>query len=208
MAEEIYTNEKKPTKVFMWALLITAIVFFFLGRSCSTEKHSTFVVKDNFTGKPQLIKSDTVVKYVYNTKWYALPQVKLRIDSVFIPVPATVDTAAIIRKFYTEFLYTDSTRDSNILIVNRYIIAENKVISDSTRYKLLKPQIEKTITNTFVAPNKMYLSVGLQIGAGKTNFLFSPELLLTDKKRRCYGVGYDLVNKMYLGKIYIPLKIK
>ena len=207
---ETFTNQNHPFRNFMLSILVVSVVFFLLGKSCTREKTQmqTLVLPANDSGKKQLLKTDTVTKYVYDKHWYYLPQIQIRVDSVLVPVPAQVDTAAILQKFFTQYMYVDSTKDSNIIIVNRYVIAQNKVVYDSTHYKLLRPSVEKIITNTIEAPNKRFLSVGVQMGIGKNGFLLSPEILLTDRKHRSYGIGYDIINQMYLGKIYVPLKIR
>ena len=206
---DVITNENKPMRNLLLSILITAIVFFLFGKSCSNpkDKIQTIIVPENQTSKPQLVKSDTVIKPVIQPKWQTITIVKTHVDSFFVSVPAVIDTLAILKKYFTEYAYSDTTKDSNIIIVNRYWVTQNKILPDSshTWYKLLR---EKVVTNTVVAPNKIYLSVGMQIGFSKTSFLLSPELLLTDRKRRSYGLGYDIINQMYTGKIYIPLKLK
>lgn len=199
---EVFNNENKGMNYFISILLFAAIASLIFLFKCGNSDHFA-LLKTNETGKPQLVKTDTIYKTIERPKWYALPPVeKWHTDSFVIEIPAKVDTLAIIRSYFTKYIYSDTTKDSNIVIVNRFVVFENRIDSATTSYKLLR---EKLITNTVLLPNKSFLSLGAQVGLSKNNVMAGPELLFTDRKRRSYGFGYDFLNKMYTAKIYFKI---
>ena len=128
------------------------------------------------------------------------------VDSFFLPA-ASIDTAEILRKFYTSYTYSDSLIDSNIKINARLTVNRNRI--DSFKLNYVFPMIKKeTFINNDVVKTK-YRS-GFYIGAGFRSAstgkdAISPELLFISKKKSAVSIGYDLINKEYSARYYLKL---
>ena len=128
------------------------------------------------------------------------------VDSFFLPA-ASIDTAEILRKFYTSYTYSDSLIDSNIKINARLTVNRNRI--DSFKLNYVFPMIKKeTFINNDVVKTK-YRS-GFYIGAGFRSASdgqdgISPELLFISKKKSAATIGYDLINKEYSARYYLKL---
>jgi hypothetical protein len=106
-------------------------------------------------------------EYVVDSQWYPIHDYKPWIisvqttDSVPYPVPANVDTAAILRKFYTEYTYEwDRNSKDTINIHGITKVTQNKITSNKLKYKWLLPT---TVNNTVVDNTVTYNSY-LQLG--------------------------------------------
>lgn len=124
------------------------------------------------------ITSDTIT--VLDTNWYKLEDsLKLTIgnlqakvdywknhrDTIKLPgdsilVPADVDTAAILKDYFSIYRYGWEKSDSNITVVDSVTITENTPIDHMIRYKLNKPFT--TIINTI--DNSIWYNRYIQLG--------------------------------------------
>jgi hypothetical protein len=186
------------------ALVIIAVAFLLIQiRGCVQDMNTV-----NAPETAKLLHSDTVVKYRYITKWF-FPTIKTqRIkDSMAIPMPAIVDTLAILRKFYTEYCYTDTIQDTNIIAVSEIQLAENKIRNHTLAYKLLRPEKIITVTNVIEKPFKPLLLLGVSVSQDKQfSFGIGPQIQFISKRRQSVGLGYDVVNKRVNANLYFPLQ--
>jgi hypothetical protein len=188
------------------SIMLLSLAFLLIEvRSCAREVNK---LADERHGKT--IKADTVVKYHYVTKW--LPGLITRTvkrDSIIYPPPAVVDTLAILKKFYAEYCYQDTIKDTNIIAVSDFTISENRLKDHRFTYKILLPSRETIITRTTEKPAQRHLLFGAAFSVGENNYLgLGPELLYISRQQHAYGIGYDLLNKSYSVKALIPLKFK
>ena len=186
------------------ALVIIAVSFLIIQiRGCVQDMNT---VKTPETTK--VVHSDTVVKYRYLTKWF-FPAIKAQriTDSTPIPMPAIVDTLAILKKFYTEYCYTDTIQDTNIVAISEIQLSENKIRDHNLTYKLLRPEKIITVTNTIEKPFKPLLMLGVSVSQDKAfSFGIRPQILFISKRRQSVGLGYDIVNKRVDANLYLPLQ--
>lgn len=184
-------------KIIIVESIVIILLCLFLFNKCNSEKPTT--VKTKFLTErkyyPQLfpIKLDHYLKG----------------DSIEIKIPAVVDTDFIIRKYFTQFNFNDSIRDTNIFISSQVQIARNTILKSDIKYKLLKPITSTTITieNTTEAKQRPVLLIGSDIGFNNQLQIkqFSPSLLFVTKNKKVFGAGYDFVNQTYQAKVYLPL---
>lgn len=188
------------------ALVLTTIIFFIIQlRGCIGDMNNSVKPKNE-----NIVHSDTVVKYKYLTKWfYPLTKTFTPKDSTLQPLPAVVDTLAILRKFYTSYCYTDTIQDSNLVAVSEIELSENKIRDHQLAYKFLKPERIITITNTIQRPLKPLLMVGVSVSQDRQfSFGIGPQILLISKRRQTIGLGYDVVNKRINANLYLPLQFR
>ena len=119
----------------------------------------------------------------------------VKVDSIYIEVPADVDTLAILRDFFAKNVYKDTLVLKDSLGTIRLIdtITQNKII-----YRTFFADINhRTITDTVIVkePNKTHFYLGATILSGQNNLLnfAGPSLLIQTKKERIYtlGLGWD-----------------
>ncbi len=120
-------------------------------------------------------------------------------DSVKVEVPADVDTALILQKYFNQYYYSQTIADSNIRATIKDSVTKNRISYRKFTYQLLKPtQLITTINKPVEIPaEKMALYPG--IFAGTTTIGdkvgLGIELMLLTKKKTIYRVGYDLLQK-------------
>jgi len=80
-----------------------------------------------------------------------------------IPVPVDVDTAAILKDYFSVYRYGWEKQDTNIQIVDSVIVTQNAPIWHSLNYKLLRPQqiIINNVDNSI--SYQSYLQGGLYV---------------------------------------------
>lgn len=93
----------------------------------------------------------------------------VRLPGDTIPIPADVDTAAILRDYYTPYKYGWEVKDSNIVASDSTIITQNTPVWHKFTYKLLKPQT--TIVNN--VDNSVTYSSYLQLGMSLPVYSYS-----------------------------------
>ena len=188
------------------ALVIISIVFLIIQiRGCVQDMNTAPATKTE-----KIIHSDTVVKYRYLTKWF-FPPIKTQYitDSILVPIPAIIDTLAILRKFYATYCYTDTIQDTNIVAVSEIQLSENRIQNYNLTYKLLRPDKIITVTNTVEKPFKPLLMFGVSVSQDKQfSFGIGPQILFVSKRRQSVGIGYDVVNQRVNANLYLPLQFR
>lgn len=203
---EIINKQPKYRPKIVIALILIAVAFFLIEvKSCIKEVNT---LCQNRIDKP--VKSDTIISYKYLNKWYpVIIKQKAPIESTPRDLPINLDTLEIFKKYFTEFCYSDTIQDTNLIAVSTIRVFENKIKDYQFNYKLLQPLKETIITNNVEKPTKSYLLIGLCTNLDKNKYLgVGPEFLFIGKKQHAYGIGYDLLNQSYSLKAYIPLRLK
>lgn len=150
-------------------------------------------------GCKEVNNQDTIKtnKLIYDSIPYAVPvRVPVPADTITVPVPADVDTAAILRLFFTKYYYSQTIEDTNLRAVIRDTIHQNKIFSREFTYQWLRPvKVEQTI----IAPaDKKAFKVyaGFNLSGSKDGFTgVGPSLILKTKKDNVYFLGNNLLEK-------------
>lgn len=152
----------------------------------------------NSTVRTELLHSDTTIVRLYDTVTRIVvvdrPQPA---DTVKIPVPEKVDTAAILADYFTRYYYRQEVSDSLLSVTIADTIGENKILSRQFSYRILRPQIIQQIIES---PRSMVL-----IGASASLKDAGPEILVLTKRGAGYGVGYGVVSQSVNARFYWPI---
>lgn len=149
--------------------------------------------------QPQAIntieKSTTII--YDSTKKIIEPKGPATISTLsFYPVPAAVDTAAILRIFFTVFTHYQQYQDSNIRAEILDTISQNKILGRKFNYQLLRPI--KTIESSTVTlnPKGWYGGIFMPISGGRLGI--GPKLSYLTERQLLFDAGYDLVNRQFV----------
>lgn len=172
-----------------------------------------FVLALNYCGKNKLNTDviinkhiDSTIVYLKDTSTHTHSTTNIYTNPIFTVNPSIpVDTAKILKMFYTKYLLVDSLVDSLVKIKITDTLFNNKITYRQYNYNFIKPyQVIKsyTVTNTINNPNGFY--VGAFTGFNKQVNMFGANALYIYKKNG-FGCGYDFLNKNiqlnYLHKI-------
>ena len=164
----------------------------------------------NKTDSPSGDKVKSITLVIHDTCWYHLEEKgkPKATDSIFISVPAIVDTEAILHGYFAKYVFADTLSDTSIVIAVKDTISENRIVSRELTYRIKRPQVIEQINNTTI-PRRIGLYVGVSASINK-NLLagFSPEILLTGKNKTAYGIGYDLLSKSVSAHVYWKLNLR
>lgn len=119
-------------------------------------------------------------------------EVKVRVpgpvNTIYVPVPAIVDTQAILRNYFALNIYSQTVSDSSFSATIIDTIQQNKLKGRGFSYKITRKAIIQD-------KEKMKIFAGLNVGAGKSGFAsLAPEVYVLTKKDHMYGVGYNLID--------------
>lgn len=115
------------------------------------------------------ITTDTV--FVHDTIWYTMHDTVINTvtkkDTIFVPVeiPADVDTAQILKDYFSVYRYLWEKQDSNISLKLYTTVTKNQPIAYDISYKWLKPQqvIVNNIDNTITYNKYLYIGASLPV---------------------------------------------
>jgi len=157
-------------------------------RSCSGGSGGSGVnISEPITITKVEVKYDTIIKYTpkYIPKW------KEKIITRTDTVPSLVDTLAILKDYYTKYVYNDTIHiDTMGYAVINDTITRNTIFSRSVATNFLIPIT--TVTNTvYTNQREFYWGLGLMGRANQINYL-GGKLLLRTKKKQIYGLGIGI----------------
>jgi hypothetical protein len=134
---------------------------------------------------------DTIIKVdtVHHTIISEYPYYISKIDTVILrdTIPAIVDTAAILQKYFAYYTYSRSWNDSLLSVSLTDVITENKVMDSQFSYQILRPQ--EIINNTNISysySRYLYLGTSITLPDAKWSSL----AVFFASKRALYGIGY------------------
>lgn len=168
----------------MIVLAILCALFFFKElSSCNTS--NVHIVDTVITNIITIDSTEHTVK---------VPQIIRKTDTVYYPVPANTDTAAILAYFFSSGVFITETRDTNIVITSIDTVRENALVGKSISYKILRPctSTETTITKQAPAKNKLYAGIGSGFGGGAQ---LNGSILLVNKKDQGLSLTNNLIGK-------------
>jgi len=149
-----------------------------------------------------MLKPSPALTTVAVTKTVTVPG-----DSIPYPVPVAVpvphdsvvvdtfwrdvDTAAILRRFFTQYTYQDTIRDSSFVAILREVIAQNQIVERQMQFQNLRPTQVVYTTTVETPPPRWYVggfaSYGRRPSAGVT--------LLYARKNNAFGITADPFNR-------------
>jgi hypothetical protein len=112
------------------------------------------------------------------------------VQTIEEPVPAIVDTMAILRAYFEKNVYKQVLGDSLMSAEITAVIFKNKLDSLGFKYKILRPTAITTIQE-----QKLKVFAGITTGANKTSLAFGPEVAVLTKKDHLYTANYDALSK-------------
>jgi hypothetical protein len=196
-------------------LILGLIIVILLMRACSSGEKISDGGRINIGGKKYTIIKhtiDTIIKPVTQTVYKEGETIFVDVP-VYVNIPENVDTASILKDYYTKYPYKDTLRLDNGL---GYIAVNDTIFMNRILNRKFNSFInEKTILETiYVQPvPKVQMFIGGVAGFDKVNIVnfVGPSLLLKDKKDKVYslGVGYSNVKSLSIqGGIYWKIKLK
>ena len=162
-------------------------------------------------GEISLTDTITTVSYVRDTVWHQLPQQKIYVPQKVIvrDIPANVDTAAVLLKYFSDTYYEETISDSNIDIRIKDTLNSNMISWRDVQYFWKKPTAIITNKITQVAPAKTKLFVGFMLGGNKeTISMAAPQLLLLNKSDNGLMAGYNFIDKTYQAGVVWKINLR
>jgi len=127
---------------------------------------------------------DSITAYV--PKWKT--KIVSETDTFILNSP--VDTQAILKDYFSTYLYVDTIKRDSLFVVLTDNISQNTIKSRKVEYKLIIPTT--TITNDIVTlKNKFYVGGGI-LGNQKEISYIGGELILISKKDQLYGLNLGI----------------
>jgi hypothetical protein len=142
-------------------------------------------------------------------------------NTIYVPIPADVDTANILKEYYAKNIYEDKALDdSTALIIVKDTISQNKIWYRKVTYLDRTPTIINTTVVTPLQdcpkPKQFNLGFGGFISARpkiikpletiEQFFGFGPTILLTTNRKSSYGISYDVFNGIGEFSMYYNIK--
>ena len=123
-------------------------------------------------------------------------------------LPAIIDTAAILAKFWQVAIYIDTlTNDTGYLLVIHDTLTQNRIAGRSVMFQNLRPQAVSITTIRQTPISKYSIYIGGELGGNKTGFKsLAPSALLTTPKGQAYSIGYNFIDNTVQGGVYFKLK--
>ena len=196
-------------------LIIGLIIVILLMRACSSNGDGNKGQQIKIDGKKYTIVKhtiDTIIKPVTQTVFK--PGETIYIDRpVIVKVPADVDTAAILKDYYTKYPYKDTLRLDEGLgyVAVSDTIFKNRILNRKFDSHVNKVTVRETL---YVEPApKIQMFIGGVAGFDKVNIVnfVGPSIMLKDKKDKVYSLGIGYTNPKTVsiqGGIYWKIKLK
>lgn len=204
-----FLKSRKPCYIII-AILIIALIFTQQcgGDNDEEQTYSSFLNFDYFSysNSDTIYYHDTV--FVPNYKPYPVPGA-----TVYVPVPADVDTNAILARYYYSYFYLDTAiNDTSAFLLIQDQISMNQIQSRQVQFVNRRPSIINTTTTTITpTPNcpeqkQFNLGFGGMIGGWTDKFGAGPSIIVTTNKHSSYAASYDAINKIAYFSLYYNVK--
>lgn len=198
-------------KTLLLMALILVIIFMRMCEHPSPKPTDTI----NINGTNYGIIQHTIdtVLVPYDTIVYR-PGKKIYIDTtIYVQIPITIDTIAILKDYYSKKIYIDTLKltDSLGYIIVNDTISKNSIIGRLWNAKVNKVKITETLIVKELSTNQLY--IGLVAGFDKVNIVnfAGPSLILKTKTDNLYsiGIGYSGNKTVSIqGGMYWKIKLK
>jgi hypothetical protein len=152
-------------------------------------------------------------QYIPKTQTVYKPGQTIYVETpVYIDVPADVDTAAILKDYYSKRVYKDTIKleDSLGTITLVDTVQENKIKGRTLKSDINQIVIKDSIIVVKLPVNQVY--VGGLVGVTRQGFnFFGPNFVLKTKSDNMYSLGIGITNALVpsiQGGIYWKIKLK
>ena len=184
----------------IFAFLLGALAAFYF-RGCFSEPQLAQKVIDG--KKYDVIASKTDTQYIKKTSTKYVKGEDIYHDTtIYVEVPANVDTAAILLEFYAKNVFTDTFAIQYGKSVIRDTVQFNKVLGRSYYADLLVP----VITDTKIVKERPKVQVFAGLGYSTISDV-SAHLFLKTKKNTLFGVGAGVFDSKINYKFNILMKL-
>ena len=191
----------KIEKALFYVIVIVVLILLF--RSCHEGANGG-------SGNDTLTK---VIGYHYDSTLHEIAHSNTiehyHSDTIYYPIVSgkiVIDTPAILRDYFTKYVYADTLRDTNLVAYLVDTIFKNSIFHRSFSYKILRPDKKETITLQQPARNKIFL--GADLGYINNDFFTGVDLQLIDKKERELAIVVDPFRKSLLFRAGVKLSLR
>lgn len=125
------------------------------------------------------------------------------IPGATITIPADVDTASIIKNYYSKNHYNDSTSNDSVKVYFSAYTHRNELKDLKLSYRITAK--ERLVIQTKTV-EKQLLFLGLDVCSNGSNLGLYPSLYF-DVRRGMIGGGYDPLNKSVKVGLYAKIKL-
>jgi len=200
-------------KNFNYLIMLALVVIIIMQRSCSRSPKSTKEIIKIAGKKYEVVKreTDTIrVEVAHNV--YKKGQDIYHEVPVYIDVPENVDTAAILKNYYTLNVYKDTLKlkDSLGYIAVTDSISKNILLGRTWDAKINKIIVDNKIYLKELPKNQLY--VGGSLGIEKPLYLMTGgNLMIKTKNDHMYGVGIGVnsqLNAYFQGTMLWKISLK
>jgi hypothetical protein len=199
---------KLTTHLTYILLLAVAIIIIFADRSCSRQA----IPPPPKSGSLKTTVKDSLVYHHDTIRVAVKGQNIVMTKFVNLPVPAHVDTAAILSRFYEQFVYVDNIADSNLKGSITDTISRNIIVGRGFSYVLLRPDhyITKTVTQTIEKRNKwLRICLGASIAATKDRLTgIEPQVGFMARNDAMLQFGYNILDRSLLFGVLIKIRFR
>lgn len=195
-----WLQKQKPSYIVIGVLIIVIIIMQMCHRSDTKvvykDKHHYRV--DSVITIDTLRDTTRIISKVY---------IPGHTDTIYVDIPANVDTAKILKDYYTKYYQVDTLKnDTSALIIVKDTISQNRTQSRQWEFVNNRPTQIINKYYTYVENKPFNLHFGGFIGGGPDMFLCGPSIMVTTNKHSTYGINYDPFNKIGFIQIYWNIK--
>lgn len=142
------------------------------------------------------ISKDTVSRSVtYTKKFDSTPKVidgiaPIAYESIFVATNFPIDTAEIIRRYLTAYFFADTFRNSDLAVIIKDSLFNNRITNRALTYKLLRP--DSIITNTITIEKQIFkpsIFTGIGIGFTGKSLSVIPKINYATPRGNMYEAG-------------------
>lgn len=178
-------------KVYIFSLLSFLLGIFCVNYFDGCRKDGKSVKVDG--KKYEVIKTVTDTQYIRKDTVVYKAGKGIRIDTViYVNITEPVDTAMIIRDFYTISVYNDTLGLDSGHVYITDSVSQNKILSRKYSASIYS----KTITENIYLKEKLKTTFfwGFGAGAGRGVYDANINLFMETPSRRLYGIGAGVIN--------------
>lgn len=188
----------------IFAFLLGALAAFYF-RGCFSETSPKIIKVDG--KKYEVVVSKTDTHYIKETRTKYVKGADIFHDTtIYVEVPAKVDTSAILLNYYAKNVFTNTFDIKYGSFVITDTVQFNRIVGRSYYADLLIP----VITNTKIVKEAPSVQVFAGLGTGvynKTISEVSAHLFLKTKKNTLFGVGAGVFDNKINYKFNILMKL-
>jgi hypothetical protein len=190
---------KNVNSIFAFLVGVFAVFYF---KGCEPKPKPEVI---RIEGKRyEVIKRDTVYQKKTITKYRDGVYV-YHADSVYVEIPANVDTSKILEKYYQMNVFVDSLETGYGPVIVKDTIQLNKIKGRSYTGYLKIPEVRTTVKQSLTPALFAGLGSGIN-GKGRIQEV-SAHLFLETRKRTIYGIGVGVAAGAPVYKLNILLKL-